>query len=291
MPLFSRILIVGVGLIGGSIGKAARQRGLAGQVVGLVRSEASAARASAADVVDLVTTEPAEAAQDADLVVICTPVGAIAASLEALLPHLPDGAIITDAGSTKRSVVEQCESLLAGKTDGPRFVGSHPLAGDHRTGPEASRADLLVDRTVIVTPTQQTDSQALERVDDFWANLGAKTESMHPGTHDAIVAETSHLPHLIASVLAAFISGDALPFTAGGWRDTTRIAAGDPELWTQIFQENRENIIQSAEFFRERLDHTIQGMKEDNWVKVKAILAAGKKFRDEAEGLPANARE
>ncbi|MEM6654596.1 MAG: prephenate dehydrogenase/arogenate dehydrogenase family protein [Planctomycetota bacterium] len=282
MPLFSRLAIIGVGLIGGSIGKAARERGVAGEVVGLVRSERSASRASAAGVVDSVTLDPVEACRGADFVLIGTPVRAIVETLGAVLPHLPNSAIITDAGSTKATVVGGAERLLAPSAAGHRFVGSHPLAGDHRTGPEAARADLLDGKTVVVTPTDATDDGALQQTTRFWEGLGARVASMPPGEHDSLVAQTSHLPHLVASLLANEIDDDALPFVASGWRDTTRVASGDPDLWIDILRENRGELQTAAERFRSRVDELVAGLANEDWKTLRGFLNRGKQRRDAA---------
>lgn len=283
MSMFSRLAIVGVGLIGGSIGRAARERGVAGQVVGFVRSQGSADRAQAAGVVDQVTLDPASACQDADLVIFCTPVGSIVASLENFLPHLSASALLTDAGSTKTSIVAQADALLAAQPTGPRFVGSHPLAGDHRTGPEAARADLLVNRTVVVTPVEATDHDAQQRVSQFWTALGANVLEMTPAKHDAALAKASHLPHVVASVLAAATPDAALPLAASGWSDTTRIAAGDPTMWLDIVRDNRAEVLTAARGFSDHLHDFITALDQCDWQAVRQHFEQAKQRREAAD--------
>lgn len=234
-----RLVVVGVGLIGGSVALAARERGVAHRVVGVVRSEASRRRVLASGVVEHATRDLAAAAASADAVVVCTPVGALERSLLRAAESCPAGVLLTDAGSTKAELVAGVEAGLARLAARPLFVGSHPLAGDHRTGPESARADLFAGRLVVLTPTPATPPAAIEYAEGLWHGLGAQTTRMPPAEHDRRLAQTSHGPHVVAASLAAATPADALPLTATGWRDATRIAAGDPELWREIVMANR----------------------------------------------------
>jgi prephenate dehydrogenase len=238
--LFDQITIIGVGLIGGSVGLAAKARKIAGRVVGFGRNGFNLEKARALGAIDTGTTELQKAVQSTELVVVCTPVDRIATDVLAAAAHAPASAVITDAGSTKARIVAAVHEVLP--SSGPTFVGSHPLAGSEKTGVEHARANLFDDRVVIVTPTEQTDATAIDRVESFWSRLGARVMRMWPADHDRALATTSHLPHAVAAAVAALTPPDWLKFTAGGFRDVTRIAAGDPTLWAGIFLDNRDSL-------------------------------------------------
>jgi prephenate dehydrogenase len=229
------VAIVGVGLIGGSLGRALLKRKLAKRVIGVGRSQASldAARRTGA------VTETAldlAAVAEADLVVVATGVRSIPRLLDAVDQAVRPGTLVTDAGSTKASIVAGWEKRR--KSRRGRFVGSHPLAGSHRRGPEAADAELFTGRVAVVTPATGTPPDDVTAVGEFWSALGATVYVMSPREHDRIVAATSHAPHVMAVAIAAATPTASLPFTAGGWRDTTRIAAGDAELWADILLDN-----------------------------------------------------
>lgn len=268
-----QLTIVGVGLIGGSVGLAAKAAGVAGRVVGVGRDEPTLARAQAAGAIDRYTTVAAEAAQDADLVVVCTPVDRIAADVRACAAAAPQRCVLTDAGSTK-------EQLVADLADEPRFVGSHPLAGSERRGAVNGRADLFNGRVVVVTPGATTDLEAVAVVERFWQALGATTVRMDPVSHDRALAVTSHLPHAVASALAAVTPPEWLPLSAGGFRDSTRIAAGDPALWAAIFRANRAAVGAAVARFRDRVDEFARLLESDDGPGLERWLADGKRVRD-----------
>lgn len=257
-----RVAIVGVGLIGGSVGLALRSRGLAEEVVGVGRRAASLERAQARGAVDRTTTNLVSGVETADLVVVAAPVDRIVDLVRAVAAAAPR-AIITDAGSTKAEICRQLRptptpagdpaTAAEGRATATRFIGSHPLAGDHRTGPDHARAGLFEGRTVVVTPEDHTPPGLVERVTEFWESLGANVELLSPEEHDRAPPPTSHLPHLIAAALAASTPEEWLRLAATGWGDTTRIAAGDPELWTQIFSQNRAAVIDALRRFEHRL--------------------------------------
>ena len=286
MPGTERVTIVGVGLIGGSIGLAVRERGLAREVVGVGRRQPSLAKAQALGAIDRGTTNLVEGAAGADVVVIATPVDSVVDAVRSVAKVAPH-AVITDAGSTKAEICRRLrqpshKEIQAGveRISPGRFVGSHPLAGDHRTGPEFARADLFKGRVVVVTPEDETLPGLVERIEEFWESLGASVVLLSPTEHDRALAATSHLPHLLASALAAATPEEWLQLAATGWGDTTRIAAGDPQLWTQIFRQNREAVIDALRRFQHRLaafDDAIAGQDDAALV---AQLQEAKRIRD-----------
>lgn len=236
---FRRIAVVGLGLLGGSLARAARARGLADAVVGSGRRAEALAAAVRDGVVDE-TAPVEEAVRGADLVVLATPVGAMAGLLGRAAPHLAEGVVVTDVGSVKGPVVETLPGRLPA---GAHFVGSHPMAGSHRRGVEHARADLFEGAPCVVTPTADADPAAVAQVEALWRALGAQVVRRTPDAHDAEVAWTSHLPHVLAFAFARALA--AAPAGAGelagsGFRDFTRIAHSDPELWSEILCANRK---------------------------------------------------
>ena len=232
---------MGVGLIGGSVAWGAKRRGLAAQVVGADRDPASLRHALGAGMIDVVA-DAADAVQDADLVVLAVPVGALAGLADELAPRLDPRTVVTDVGSVKRSVVERVGWVI------PRFVGGHPMAGGEQSGAAAASPDLFEGATCLVTPTERTDPTALQAVERLWHALGATVVRLDAAVHDEIVAAVSHLPHLAAYALVNTAagsdpSGRALSFAAGGFRDMTRIAASSPELWRDICLMNRAPLL------------------------------------------------
>ena len=229
------VAIVGVGLIGGSLGRALLARKLAKRVIGVGRSQTSLDAARRTGAITETASDPAAVAE-ADLVVVATGVRSIPRLLEAVDRAVRPGTLLTDAGSTKGSIVAAWEKRR--KSRSGRFVGSHPLAGSHRRGPEAADAELFTGRVAVVTPATATPADDVAAIGEFWAAVGATVFLMSPREHDRIVAATSHAPHVMAAAIAAATPPASLPFTAGGWRDTTRIAAGDAELWADILLDN-----------------------------------------------------
>jgi prephenate dehydrogenase len=281
MQRWDTVAIVGVGLIGGSIGLALRKRKLARRVIGIGRRRGSLAKALACRCVTETTTSIARGVASAQLIVVCTPVELIPQHVAEAAAHMPAGSLITDAGSTKAMLVQQVETALADRfpIHSP-FVGSHPIAGSERNGPEAGTADLLVDRVVVVTETEATDHHAADRIEEFWESLGARVVRISPAEHDAALARTSHLPHLLASALAAATPEDQLPLTGSGWQDTTRIAAGDVELWRQIFLANRSPSLKALDDFEKVLKRFRLALESGDGTQLAALLAEGKRRRD-----------
>ncbi|MCA9236723.1 MAG: prephenate dehydrogenase/arogenate dehydrogenase family protein [Planctomycetales bacterium] len=284
MPLFDRVAIVGVGLIGGSVGLALRERGLAGEVVGVGRRQASVDRALAVEAVDHGTTRFVEGVSDADMVIVATPVAGIVDVIRSAAFFAPKAAL-TDAGSTKAEICRELREPISPDMPqlrpGPsRFIGSHPLAGDHRTGPEFARADLFVGRTVVVTPEDDTAPGLVDKVTSLWESLGAEVVLLAPEDHDRAIASTSHLPHLVAAALASATPEDWLQLAATGWSDTTRVAAGDVELWTQIFSQNRAAVLEALRRFEHRLAALATAIETDDRPTLAEQLQDAKRIRD-----------
>ncbi len=271
------LTIVGVGLIGGSIGLAAKRRGLVRRVRGVGRQQASLERALQHGTIDEGHLDAAAVAGDSQLIVFCTPVDGIAEQALAIAPRCAPGTILTDAGSTKATIVRALDGRLPA---GVAFVGGHPLAGSEKRGPEAAHADLFQNRCTVLTPTEQTDSTALERVRTFWQALGARVRLMAPEEHDQALALTSHLPHLVASALAGLLPEELHELTATGFRSTTRVAAGDPALWTAICLHNRPALLAALASLENRLGEFRQALETADRTALDHLLAQGKKVRD-----------
>jgi prephenate dehydrogenase len=281
MAEYDTVAIIGVGLIGGSIGLALRERKLAQKIIGIGRRQQSLDAARKVGAIDHGVTNLANGVSQAQLVIVATPVDTIAERVVQAAAACPAGALITDAGSTKASIVATVDAGLASRRSGPRFVGSHPLAGDHRTGPEHARADLFEGRVVVITPTDHTRQAAVTEVSGFWESLGANVRSMKPGDHDAALGITSHLPHIAAVALAAATPTELLPLTASGWRDTTRVAGGDPELWQAIFTANRQRVLEAIDLLDQTLGSLRESLEQGDNESLRLILeSAAKRKRD-----------
>jgi len=271
------LVIVGVGLLGGSLARAVRQRDVARRLVGIDRAESHRRRAVELGLVDQAVADLAdEAAAGADMVVACTPVDCIAAPLiEAARRCRPD-ALLTDVGSTKAGIVRAVEDALPPDR---LFVGGHPLAGSEKCGPEHADGGLFDGRLVILTPTPRTRPEALERATGFWQALGARVRIMTPEEHDRAVALTSHLPHVVASALAAVLPGSLCELAASGFRDTTRLASSDPRLWTAICSHNREFLLEALELFEGKLEEFRRALSRDDAARLFELLEEGKRAR------------
>ncbi|MEN8181595.1 MAG: prephenate dehydrogenase/arogenate dehydrogenase family protein [Myxococcota bacterium] len=239
-PLFERVALVGMGLLGGSLGLAARERGVAGRVVGASRSRESLDAALACGALDEAFRDPVCAARGADLVVLATPPFAMPGVVRRLAGALAQGAVVSDVGSVKAAVAEALPGLLP---PGVRYLGAHPMAGSHRKGVAHARADLFEGATCVLTPTPELDRSVVERLTAFWERIGARVVERRPEEHDCEVAWVSHLPHALAFAFSRAL--DAAParagqLTGGGFRDFTRIARSDPELWAEILTANHK---------------------------------------------------
>ena len=271
------VAIVGAGLIGGSVGRALLQRGLARRVIGIGRSQQSLDGARRTGAVTEPSLDPAAVAE-ADLVLVATSVASIPELLDAVDAAVRPGTLLTDAGSTKASIVAAWERKRARRRG--RFVGSHPLAGSHRRGPEAAQGDLFNGRVVIVTPANATPADDAVAVGDFWSALGATVYLMRPKEHDRIVAATSHAPHLLAAAIATATPAAALPFTAGGWRDTTRIAAGDAQLWADILLDNSTAVIAALRRIASASEKMLAAIEAGDRRRLVILLSRAKDARD-----------
>jgi cyclohexadieny/prephenate dehydrogenase len=264
-PMFDRLALIGVGLIGSSIAHAARRQRLVREIVATARSAATRKRVVELGLADRVVETNADAVRGADLVIVCIPVGACGGVAREIASHLKPGAIISDAGSVKGSVVRDMAPHLP-KT--VHFVPAHPVAGTEHSGPDSGFAELFIGRWCILTPPPGTDPNAVERLAAFWRALGAKVESMSPEHHDLVLAVTSHLPHLIAytivgtaNELGEVTESEVLQFSAGGFRDFTRIAASDPTMWRDVFLANKEAVLEMLGAFQEDLSRLTRAIR------------------------------
>ena len=281
-PLFKRLALIGFGLIGGSIARAARAEGLAGEIVTTARSERTRARVAELGIVDRVVETSAEAVEAADLVILCIPVGACGGVAQEIAAHLKEGAIISDVGSVKGAVVKDIAPHLPKHV---HFIPAHPVAGTEHSGPDSGFAKLFINRWCILTPPEGTDADAVERLRAFWTALGAKVEIMTPEHHDLVLAITSHLPHLIAYTivgtadeLAQVTSSEVIKFSAGGFRDFTRIAASDPTMWRDVFLANKDAVLEMLGTFNEDLSKLTRAIRRgdgealfDHFTRTRAI--------------------
>jgi prephenate dehydrogenase len=280
---FRKITIIGVGLLGGSIGLAVRRRKFARQTAGFVRRRASLKDCERAGAVDFATTDLPAAVWDADLVILCLPLSQMRPVVERMLPALKRGAIVTDVGSVKASVVRELELLI--QKSGAHFVGSHPMAGAEKTGVSAARADLFVNTVCVMTPTKKTNQAALKKVEQFWRAIGSRVLRLTPEIHDSLVSRSSHLPHIIAATLASHVLNPAQPkhqaaLCANGFRDTTRIASGSPEMWRDIALANRRNLAKSLDAFIADLQKFRRGLKKADAEAIATFFETAKKRRD-----------
>jgi prephenate dehydrogenase len=274
--LFGQITVVGVGLIGGSVGLAAKARGVARRVIGVGRDPGKLEQAARLGAVDEVTTDLAEGVTRAGLVVVCTPVDRIAGDVRAAGSYARPGTLITDGGSTKGNIA----AAVGEPPPGVHFVPAHPLAGGEKGGVEHARADLFEGRVTILTPTDRTDPAAVERVEAFWRALGSRVVRMPHDDHDRALATTSHLPHAVAAGVAGVTPPEWLPLSAGGFRDVTRIAGGSPELWVPIFQANRDEVLAALDRFTDRLAEFRRLLEAGDGAGLARWLADAKQVRD-----------
>lgn len=283
MQPFKKLALVGVGLLGGSLGLAARQRRLAARVEGYVRRPDSVAESVRAGAVDAASLDLASVVTGADLVVLCTPVAQMRPLVETMLPALARGALVTDVGSVKGIVVEELEPLVSGA--GAHFVGSHPMAGAERTGVGAARADLFEGQVCVLTPTRKTKAEALRKTEEFWGAVGARLMTLSPAAHDDLVGRSSHLPHVVAAELSNYILSPAHPaeqarLCASGFRDTTRIASGSPEMWRDIALANRENLARVLGVFIEDLQEFQHALEKADARAIEEFFLKAKQRRD-----------
>ena len=266
--MFGKVAILGLGLIGSSLGHAMKRADLAAQIAGFDASDAVRVRAGDLDFVDTVMGSAQDAVQDADLVILATPVGAYKSLAETIAPHLKPGAILSDVGSVKGAVVRDVGPLVP---EGVHFIPAHPIAGTEFSGPDAGFASLFDGRWTILTPVPGTDAQATATLRAFWQGCGALVDVMDVTHHDLVLAMTSHVPHLIAynivgtaHDLEAVTEGEVIKYSAGGFRDFTRIAASDPTMWRDVFLNNREAVLEVLGRFNEDLSRLQRWVRDGN---------------------------
>ena len=254
---FKRVALIGLGLIGSSLSHVMRQKGLAEHISGYTRSAETRAKAVEIGLVDSMHESAAAAVEDADLVILCVPVGACGAIAREIGPSLKEGAIITDVGSVKTAIVRDVSPHLPANV---HFVPGHPVAGTEQSGPESGFAELFANRWCILTPLPNSDPAAVKKLEEFWRACGSNVETMNPEHHDLVLAITSHLPHLIAYNIVAtaadveeVTNSEVIKFSAGGFRDFTRIAASDPIMWRDVFLNNKDAVLEMLGRFSEDL--------------------------------------
>jgi cyclohexadieny/prephenate dehydrogenase len=264
-PLFNRLALIGVGLIGSSIARAARAQGVVGSITATARSPETRRRVAELGLADQVVETNAAAVEGADLVIVCIPVGASGPVAQEIGPHLQPGAIVSDVGSVKGAVLRDMTPHIPA---GVHLVPAHPVAGTEYSGPDAGFAELFVNRWCILTPPENADKDAVERLAAFWRALGANVETMSAEHHDLVLAVTSHLPHLIAYTivgtadeLGQVTRSEVLQFSAGGFRDFTRIAASDPTMWRDIFIANKDAVLEMLGRFNEDISDLTRAIR------------------------------
>jgi len=282
-PLFDTIAIVGVGLIGSSIARAARAQGAVREIVATARSPKTRKRVAELGIADKVVETNAQAVEGADLVIVCVPVGTCGAVAKEIGPHLKAGAIVSDVGSVKRSVIGDMGPHLP---ESVHFVPAHPVAGTEHSGPDAGFAELFEGRWCILTPPEGTDAEAVDRLAAFWRLLGAKVEIMTPEHHDIVLAITSHVPHLIAynivgttADMEEVTQSEVVKFSAGGFRDFTRIAASDPVMWRDVFINNKEAVLEMLGRFSEDLAALQRMIRWEDAAALEALFTRTRAIR------------
>jgi cyclohexadieny/prephenate dehydrogenase len=282
-PLFDALAIIGVGLIGSSIARAARKRRVAGRIILADRSVETLARAKALVLGDEVTNDLPQAVRNADCVVLCAPVGANEAIGRAIAPALKINAIVTDVGSVKGAVVSTLQPLLP---EHARLVPGHPVAGTEQSGPDAGFASLFVNRWCILTPSEAADSGSIEAIRRFWEALGSHVEIMSAAHHDLVLAITSHVPHLIAYNIVGTAAdledatrSEVIKFSAGGFRDFTRIAASDPTMWRDVFLHNKDAVLEMLGRFTEDLTALQRMIRRDDGDGLFALFTRTRAIR------------
>jgi len=281
---FRKTALIGVGLLGGSLGLALQRRQLSERVVGYVRREASVEACREHGVVHEATLDLAAAVEDADLVVFCTPLAQMRSLAGQVGPHLKAGALVTDVGSVKAPVVQEVTPII--ESAGGCFIGSHPMAGSEQSGPAAAVEDLYENAVCVLTPTARTPADRLEQLEALWSGVGARTLRLAPEVHDNLTSRCSHLPHIVAAGLANYILSPAHPpeqaeLCATGFRDTTRVASGSPEMWRDIVMMNRKHLLRVIGVFVEDLQEFALALERNDAGAVTEFFETAKARRDE----------
>jgi prephenate dehydrogenase len=280
---WNSISLIGAGLLGGSLALALKRRQLAARVAACVRRDSTLAECRKLDIADVVTQDLKEAVQGSELVILCTPLSEMAALTGQMRPFLQRGAIVTDVGSVKGSVVRELEPLA--REAGAEFVGSHPMAGSEKTGVAAARADLFENAICLVTPGRSSPKEAVLQVEEFWRSVGGCPLRLTPEAHDDLVSRSSHLPHVVAAELANYVLSPVHPkeqalVCATGFRDTTRIAGGSPEMWRDIALANRQNLGRVLGVFIEDLQEFQWALERQDVTAIEEFFAKAKQRRD-----------
>ena len=280
---FQKISILGVGLLGGSIGLAARQHRLAREVAGFVRRESSLKDCERAGAVDYATTDLLAAVSNADLIILCTPLAQMRSLAAQFLPALKRGAIVTDVGSVKAQVIRELDAVF--KKSGAHFIGSHPMAGAEKNGVLAARKNLFENAVCVLTPTKKSNTAAVRKLEIFWQTLGTCVLKMDAAQHDLFVSRSSHLPHVVAATLAGMVLDPAFPkmqaaLCATGFRDTTRIASGSPEMWRDIALANRPQLRVALDEFVRELQQVQAILRGGDPVALEHFFTTAKQRRD-----------
>jgi cyclohexadieny/prephenate dehydrogenase len=281
--MFGRVALIGLGLIGSSLSHIMRRQGLAGEIAGHAKSEATRQRAVELGLCNSVHESPAAAAKGADLIVLCVPVGACGAVAEAMSASLSPGAILTDVGSVKAAVIRDVRPHVP---EGVHFIPGHPIAGTEYSGPDSGFAELFHNRWCILTPPHGCDAKAIARLTDFWEACGAHVDCMAPEHHDLVLAITSHLPHLIAYNIVSTAAdieevtkSEVIKYSAGGFRDFTRIAASDPVMWRDIFLNNRDAVLEMLGRFSEDLSALQRAIRWGDGDKLSTLFSRAREIR------------
>ena len=280
MPAHVQLTILAPGLLGGSVARAARARGVAQRIVLWARRPEARLKLREQPWCDAVADSPEEAVRGASVVVIAAPVDKIIPLAQQIAPSLSPGTLVTDVGSVKSEIARLGEAALGGQG---HFVGAHPMAGSEKTGWEHSTASLFENRTCFVTPLASTDPQAVQTAVGFWHDLGAEVVTIDPDRHDEIVAHISHLPQVLATTLCSFLTKKNPAwrnYAGGGLRDTTRIAGSDPQLWRTILEQNRDEVLHALRAFEDELHGFKVALANRDYVEVVARLERGKAYRD-----------
>lgn len=281
--IYDKVALIGLGLIAGSMAHAMRRGGLAGQIVGTARSAETRAIATEIGLCDVVTETAAEAVADADLIILCVPVGAMAGLMCDIAPHLKVGATVTDVGSVKRAVFD---AVLPNLPQGVHFVGGHPMAGTEHSGPRSGFAELFDNRWCLIVPPADADVDAVARLTSYWNAIGSKTATMEPDHHDLVCAVVSHAPHLIAYTmvgvaddLSRVTDGEVINYSAAGFRDFTRIAASDPTMWRDVFLTNKDATLEVLGRFTEELFSLQRAIREGDGDHLHAYFTRTREIR------------
>ena len=274
---FKQITIIGVGLIGGSIGLAVKKRRLSYRVIGVTAHRGTLKKALKRRAIDVGTLDTKKSVLDSDMVILATPVDKVLSTLKNIKPHLKKGSIVLDVASVKEKIVRNAERIVGRKA---YFVGTHPMAGSEQRGIDKADGNLFKDAPSILTKTGSTDARALKAVSNFWKAMGAKIYLLSPSEHDKKISNISHLPHIVASALSLAAKPSSLEFASTGFRDTTRIAASNPDLWISILLSNRKNAVKDVEDFLKGLKDIRSSIVRSDKRRLRDLLLKAKRKRD-----------